>query len=581
MFNPKWLAAIFTLSLVCFTATGQKPASTPRPEAPTMGSISGRVFSDTGQPLANATVFFRAATGQALARSTTTDSEGNFQLNNLDAALYNISATLSTYANPARDPDAPQILYRIGDTVRLDLVKGGVITGTVVNSAGDPVIGVRVRSILVRDASGKPTNGQILSVGEKTTDDRGIYRIYGLMPGGYLVQTGVGGSPFGTGPYDLDAPTFAPSSNRDTATEVTVRSGEESTADIRYRGEQGHVVSGTVKFRGTTGASITLTLVGDGFLPTGSAYQQPGARGFAMNGVGDGEYDIAAQEVVSSLNQMSPDLAMSERKRIIVKGADVTGLELVTNPLATLNGRVVLEPSKLTDCQNKRQPSFSETLVALTRNQKEDNKKEQSMYLRLFASNAFPDKDGAFSLRNLRPGQYSFATRFFARYWYVQSMTMGPTSATKPAAGLAKTDAIRNWTTIRGGETIGGLTITLAEGAASIKGQIAVPEGTQLPSNLRVYLVPSERDKAEDALRYFVAEVAADGSFSITNLPPGQYFTAATLASEKDPLTIEKLRLPDAADARSSIRRSAEAGKVSLELKPCQNVNDYRLTFKP
>ena len=82
---------------------------------------------------------------------------------------------------------------------------------------------------------------------EKTTDDRGIYRIYGLPAGNYLVWAGGPTYNPGVDPYDTDVPTYAPSSTRDTATEITVRSGEETTnVDIRYRGEPGHIVSGTV-----------------------------------------------------------------------------------------------------------------------------------------------------------------------------------------------------------------------------------------------------------------------------------------------------------------------------------------------
>ena len=81
------------------------------------------------------------------------------------------------------------------------------------------------------------------------TDDRGVYRMYGLLPGTYIVSAGgmtrfFGG--YGTTAHDQDAPTYAPSATRDTAQEVVVRSGEEATADIQYRGEPGHAISGTV-----------------------------------------------------------------------------------------------------------------------------------------------------------------------------------------------------------------------------------------------------------------------------------------------------------------------------------------------
>jgi hypothetical protein len=272
------------------------------------------------------------------------------------------------------------------------------------------------------------------------------------------------------------------------------------------------------------------------------------------------------------------DLALSEPKRITVKGADITGIELTTALLANIKGKFVFEASKLPECQNKRRPALQEMAVTLIRNQqKDDEKRVDVAYLRMFGQTSFPDKEGAFVLRNLRPAQYTFLPKFFARYWYVQSMAIAGSGTAKPAA--SRVDAARNWTTIRGSESITGLTITLAEGAASIRGQLSLAEGTKAPTNLKVYLVPGEREKAEDSLRYFVGDIGGDGSFMLANLPPGNYLATIQTPGEKDPQTLEKLRLPDAAEARLRIRRTAEAAKQNIELKPCQNLTDYRLSL--
>jgi hypothetical protein len=281
---------------------------------------------------------------------------------------------------------------------------------------------------------------------------------------------------------------------------------------------------------------------------------------------------------MSSNTQTNPDLALSEPKRVTVKGADVTGLELMTNPLASISGKFVLEESKLPECQNKRRPALHEIAVTVLRNpQKDAQKRVDLLYIRMFGQSSFPNKEGAFVLRNLTPAQYAFSPKFFARYWFLQSISIEGSGPAKPASG--RVDAARNWTTIKGGESITGLSITLAEGAASIRGQLSRAEGTQAPANLKVYLVPGDRDKADDSLRYFVTDVASDGNFSLTNLPPGNYLAAIQTPGDKDPQTVEKLRLPDATEARQKIRRAAEAAKVNIELKPCQNLTDYKLPW--
>jgi len=576
-------AILLVLTSFC-TQAQQQSTAVARPDEPATGTISGRVVNENGQPLSGATVAVRPVGIATPGRTAVTDSEGKFQVSALDPAAYSVSAWLPAYTSAPPDSDTAAAYYRVGDSVRLELVRGGIITGTVTTAAGEPVVAIRVRAYRIRDAKGQPPKSPITSFGEQSTDDRGIYRIYGLAPGTYLVSAGGSGASYGFGinGYDSDAPTYAPSSTRDTAAEVTVRIGEESGVDIRYRGEPGHTVSGTIKAQGTNGTSVTLAPVGNEFMPWGTNYQTRGARGFAVSGVGDGDYDLVAQEMVSPQGVASYDMAFSETRRITVKGADVTGIELTTKPLASISGRLALEPSKIPECQGKRRPLFGETLVSLLPNDK-TLEKGPSQLLRMFVAPASADKEGAFLMRNVLAGQYSFNPRFFARYWYLQSMVLatGPAVETvKPAQTKQRIDAARNWITVKSGDRITGLTITLAEGAASLRGQVTIPEGSKLPTNLFVYLVPAEREKADDVLRFFATEVAADGSFSINAIPPGHYWSIAQTVVDKEAPSMAKLRLPDAAETRLKIFREAEILKLETEFKPCQNVSDYKLPLK-
>jgi hypothetical protein len=565
------------------TQAQQQAAAVEKPYEPSTGTISGRVVNENGQPLTGATVFVRAIGTAMQQRTTITDSEGNFQLSALDRAAYSVSAMLPAYATAPRDSDTPAY-YRVGESVRLELVRGGVITGTVTTAASEPVVAINVRAYRIRDAKGQPPNSPLTSFGERSTDDRGIYRIYGLAPGTYLVAAG--GSGYSYGPwmngYDSDSPTYAPSSTRDNGAEITVRTGEESGVDIRYRGEPGHTVSGTIKAQGTNGTSVTLAPVGNEFMPGASNYQPRGARGFAISGIGDGDYELVAQEVVSPQGVASYEMAFSESRRITVKGADVTGIELTTKPLGSISGRIALEPSKIPECQGKRKPLFGETLVSLLPNDK-TLAKGPSQLLRPFVAPASPDKEGAFLIRNVLAGQYSFNPRFFARYWYLQSMSLatGPVVETsKPAQTKQRIDAARNWTSVKTGDRITGLTITLAEGAASLRGQVTLPENSKLPTNLFVYVVPAEREKADDVLRFFATEVAADGSYAINGIPPGHYWSIAQTVVDKEVPSMAKLRLPDAAETRLKISREAAILNLETEFKPCQNVTDHKLPLK-
>jgi len=549
------------------------------------GAITGRVVDQNGQPLANALVNVRSYGVNAPGGTATTDREGNFRIDGLNPYAYMVSATMPGYVATPRDPDANPIgFYRLGESVRIELVKGGVISGSVKRANGDPVVSVMVRAYLIRDAKGKPPPYST-PMRLRQTDDRGVYRIYGLAPGSYIVSAGGLGN---TGGYSIDqyggdVPTYAPSSPRDAATEVSVNSGEEvANVDIRYREEPGHTVSGsassTVANEQPSGFNITLASNLNGLSQASyTFFQQPQARGFAISGVADGEYDVMAQQYTGVGGWI-----VSEARRIQVRGADVTGLELIVKPLASIAGSLVLEESKLPECAGKRRPLVSETVIGPWHNEK-TVRKDQPQFVWSLGTPVLPDKDGKFVLGSLAPGQYRFNARPLAKYWYLKSMSW-PTGATSASAkGDAPDrprDAARNWTNVRMGERLTGLTITFAEGAASLRGKVEAGEGKKLPSRLFVYLAPAEPARAEDIVRYFASLAAEDGGFALTNLPPGRYWLTLAPAADGDSNMMSKLRLPDETELRAKLRREGEASKLQIELKPCQNISDYQLAFK-
>jgi hypothetical protein len=376
--------------------------------------------------------------------------------------------------------------------------------------------------------------------------------------------------------YDSEGQTFAPSSTRDTATEVTLRSREEMTnVDIRFRPEGGHQVTGTVRGSSESGFMRQFTVMlrpVSTAMPPITGFQPPGTSGFAFSGVTDGSYDLIAQSSIAP-----GEMFVSDPYRIVVKGADVTGIELLTKPLASITGKVILEPSKDPECKGKRRPVLAETLIVPLLNS-EKNKTDELRPIVGLGFPTVPDWDGVFSFRNLSANEYAFETRLLARYWYVQSISL-PTSGRQ--ATNRSIDLARNWLNVKSGERITGLSITLAEGAASFKGSVASPENSPLPQRLYLHLVPAEREKADDVLRFFATAINEDRSFSLSNLPPGRYWALLGTISKQDSQNVSRLRRPEFAETRSKLRRDAEAAKTEIELKPCQNIDGYLLTFKP
>jgi hypothetical protein len=579
------LAFVCLLLMVAlsFGVSAQSREDESKSGAPETGTVRGRVIDESGQPVRHATVYVNASVALPQRHITFTDDGGNFQINGLDALIYNVGASAPSYVTTPREPDSLPSYYRIGDSVTISMLKGGVITGTVTSVTGEPMVQMGVRAILIRDANGQPP-AALRFPPARPTDDRGIYRIYGLTPGTYLVSAGGGGGPYGysTSAHGTEAPTYAPSATRDGAAEIIVRAGEETTGvDIRYRDEPGYAVSGVVNGPTAPNSSrsinISLTqIINGGPQSSFFSYQLPASKGFAFYGIADGDYDLVAQ---SFLNQ--GEIVASEPRRITVKGRDVTGIELVLKGLASISGRLTLEASTAAECKNKRHPLLSETLLSARRSEK--NPSKDRAFSNLFAQGS-PDKSGNFLLRNLAPGQFNLDVRFFAKYWYVRSIAREPTAA-QPVTGRVgvnnrQTDAARSGISLKFGERVSGLTVTLAEGAASLRGAVKTADGESVPPKLYLYLAPAEKENVEDVLRFFITPIPAEGTFGINNLPPGRYWAVIRVAADNEPQSISKLRAPEETAMRTQIRRAAETAKTAVEFKPCENVSSFELPFK-
>ena len=328
-------------------------ANAQRPKRPEKSPLAGRVVGEGGEPVAGVTVYAspRAQSdGPRAPNTATSDEGGNFVFPALDPGLYTVGTSVPGYVTET-DPQTGRVAstYRPGEQALVRLVKGGVLTGSVVDQQGQPLVALSVRAMRVRDLDGRAPQGSFPFSGEDRTDDRGVYRIYGLQAGVYVVYAagfmGIGFN--GPGSYSGDTPTFYPSGTRDTAAEVTVRAAQETAGiDIRYREEQGRRVTGTVEFPAgfpsEFGASVTLIYAGS-TLSAGSVGMGGGGspdRAFSIEGVADGDYDIQSQG-----GGREGLTAVSAPQRISVKGADVTGLRLTLAPLGSVSGSVRVEPA--------------------------------------------------------------------------------------------------------------------------------------------------------------------------------------------------------------------------------------------
>ncbi len=558
----KTLLIICCMSLFLTALAQQAPRRT--------GSINGRVVAEDGALVSGARVFVSAIGDRtpSPSRNIPLDDDGNFTVNNLEARGYRVSASLPGYVTAGED-DSWRVA-RLGDTVTVMLTKGGVITGRVTNQSGEPVIGVMMQATRVKDAAGKPITVMLNAMGGSlsATDDRGIYRIYGLSAGSYVVATQNANMIVNGSPYAGLVSTFYPSNTREGATEVQVTpGGETSGIDLRFRGETGHSISGKVSgavpgaaesSMVARGVSVRLTVPGTQ-QTLAQSFVQTGREqfGFELKGIANGEYEISAANF-----QPDGTNATSPTRRITVRNADVSGVELVLASLASIAGKFVVEPAaglkpdEQALCVKGRPAALNE--IVLNAQTVAPRKTFQTT---MGIGDTAPAEDGAFTLPSLEAGQYRLQLNLPGDGWYVKSLAP-PASKTANAA-----------LTLSAGEKLSGVVVTLAEGAAQIRGKW---QG-KVTGKMRVHLVPADVAAANDVLRYYEAPLSSDGAFTLTHLAPGKYWLVVKAAQAL--VEGERLVRPLAWDAtaRAALRKEAEAAQQAVELSACMRISEYKL----
>ncbi|MEK1833440.1 carboxypeptidase-like regulatory domain-containing protein [Priestia megaterium] len=141
------------------------------------GSLDGLVINEqTGEPIAGANVIIRRAGATAIiVANATTNSEGNYIVDNLVSGAYLITATESGFGT---NTVGTSIISDTIATANISLTPlTGILTGTVTDPQGNPITGNNTQ-IQVFDQ-----NGILLKL--LVADDTGAFTVLDLAPGSY------------------------------------------------------------------------------------------------------------------------------------------------------------------------------------------------------------------------------------------------------------------------------------------------------------------------------------------------------------------------------------------------------------
>ncbi len=216
-------------------------------ETPPKGSaiMKGQVMAaGVGSPVRRAQVRAMSMDGRG-GGVTNTDSEGRFEIKELPAGRYTITATKGGYVTGnygQRRPGEPGTPIELSEgqtaeKINFVLSRGSVISGKIVDDNGEPVSGTNVQAMRYQFMAGArrlmPGGGE---GSNDRTDDQGTFRLYGLAPGEYFISANNRSNQFMTpGMTNSEADGFAPTyypgtSNISEATRVTVKAGQEMSA---------------------------------------------------------------------------------------------------------------------------------------------------------------------------------------------------------------------------------------------------------------------------------------------------------------------------------------------------------------
>ena len=572
-------AASTSILLAAFVAGQQTPARDTMPSSGGSAVVSGIVVTavQPPQPLRRVTVSLSGSAAWGT-RSMVTDETGRFQFDKLPAGRYLLSAYKPAYlvaqhratASGTATADTA-IAIAEGQSltdIALPLVRGGVITGRVTDERGLPHAGalaVQVSREHVVNGERRLTPATSVPSVRVHVDERGVYRVFGLEPGEYLVsataryapsgvrvmtsaeidrairalrrspsQPGGAGVPSPAGAAGPPAPTIGDLSiyypgtdNVATATRVTVAAGEER-AGIDFRVWPGSTVAirgRVVDPAGTLPVNLELRLFNVG-QATGLAVpfppmdrlvpRSPGPNGeFTFTGVAPGRYVIAATTTGPARSGGSGAAAGRWAKaEVSVFGADVSDVLLTLQPGVTVSGQVVMAGAA------GREPSPARVRVSLVSG-------PDGPEVSVGQLSTETDAVGRFTISGVMPGRYT-----------LRATPSGPSGAgwILRSATANGRDVADHGLEVESGRDAIEVAATFSDRPAEISG--ILQDGSGNPTSAFVLvLLPADRALWPSGTRRIQqARPATDGRFILRNLLAGEYLLAAVTAV--DPATL-------------------------------------------
>lgn len=481
------------------------------------GSISGTVTIGGAAARGVAVLLLTGEDGpieRPLARATT-DSEGHYQMTGVPAGQHFLQAFApALVAGPSYMGRSGKIINITAgealDSMDIALTRGAAITGRITDADGQPLIQENVRLLEVNE-QGRQVPIFVSGIPNMyVTDDRGIYRLFGIPPGRYILSVG---NPSGTTTrMGNSANKFYPVTYHPGVTDeakakvVEVVAGSEATdVDIVLgQASRAYSVSGRI-IDAATGKPLLGVQYGYGWLDREDrlnsisfANSTSGTRGeFRLDGVAPGRYSAFASPQAET--EMYSDTAA-----FTVSDSDVAGIEIKVHRGSSISGTVIIEGAE----DQPGAPRLSDLRVSVS---------SGSLNVAPMGRSVTVAADGSFRTAGLPRGIANFR------------LAMYP-----PPKGLSflrmERDGVEQKNGIEVGlaEEISGVKVIFGYGTGAIRGQVEILGG-EIPPRAIMYVMLQQLDAMQRSQysppQPFRRPTVPDsrGRFVVDGLLPGEY----------------------------------------------------------
>jgi hypothetical protein len=483
--------------------------------------LKGQVLSaDTGRPVRR--VQISASSPESGSRSVSTNSEGRYEFRELPAGRYTVTASRSGYLRLRYGQKRPgeagrPIELHEGQTfeqVDFALPRMSVLAGRVTDEVGDPLANVSVFAMQKRYFRGQQR--MVPSSPRAQTDDTGQYRLLGLEPGDYYVM-GTTRETWTAEHDDKQRIGFGPTyyggtANRGDAQRIKVGLGQEISA-IDFAMVPGRVA----RISGIATTSSGMPLAGESIRMsqefrgpgTMSSFGFPGGKvladgTFSISNIAPGEYKLSLR-VPADKDRRAEGLSTN----VVVSGADIEGLMLVTSAGGSVSGKVVFEGGQPAAPGEKPEAETSSARMRVTLQSLDPD----AWYERTGSDAGRVADDGTFELLEVS-GAHRIMVGPLPTGWAVKSILHG---------GVDLTDVPLD---VRGGQKMDGLTIVLSNRMPTLLGTLTDDRGQ--PAEGTVIAFPVDEAKWVESSRLVrTARPDQVGRFEFRLLPSGDYLVAA------------------------------------------------------